>query len=391
MAEKQFQARLDILTVIDLTSTSWQILAKVVDVSGSFTANDVIVGDKVVIVGVSSDSVTTYDRYAVTEIVGHDAVYTTFNMEFDEEGTPATYGGRPLTGAQSIGRAYGTDNLLMAMPSAHEVQDELRKDQALVNMNLKELESREPGGSPITVSDGIFNLDITAEVLSISPHPAILPSPATAYFRDYIAGFNPTSIKNLVLEGILFIHRLSAFSTSIIPIESSSAGSNPAAQFKGGTVCQGNNSVPALLIHHFAGGTAGIQTILLQITRNLFGTVSHNQPIINVTDNPESPNVTGELLKVTVDTVLRVNLNPRVPDGATAVAYMLDTRNNLVDAGAKLLSLRNQGTEKLSVSASGDLAVPSITVAGQAGVSGSFTFADGKTITVTNGLITSIV
>lgn len=158
MSEKLFQARLDILTVVDLAEVGWEINAKVVDVSGSFTANDVLVGDKVVIVGVSADSVTTYDRYVISEIIGHDVVYITFNMIFDEEGTPATYGGRPLTGAQSIGRAYGTDNSLMAMPSSHEIQDELRKDQALVNMNLKQLSENQPSGGSSSIELPLLSL-----------------------------------------------------------------------------------------------------------------------------------------------------------------------------------------------------------------------------------------
>jgi hypothetical protein len=146
-----------------------------------------------------------------------------------------------------------------------------------------------------------------------------------------------------------------------------------------------------LHLQHFVGGSSACNAILLQITRDILDTVSQNKPIININDDPVSPNVTGELLKATVDSILRVNLNPRVPDGSSAVAYMLDTRNNLVDAAAKLLSIRNQGVEKFSLSASGVLSVPALTVNGQAGVSGSFTSADGKTITVTNGIISSII
>ena len=392
MSEKLFQARLDILTVVDLTSTSWEITAKVVDVSGSFTAHDVIVGDKVVIVGVSSDSVTTYDRYIVTEIMGRDAVYITFNMEFDEAGTPATYGGRPLTGAQSIGRAYGVDNLLMAMPSSHEVQDELRKDQALVNMNFKELEARGEAGTDISVTDGMFNLDATSNILTVAPYAAApSPIPSGAYFRSNPSNL-PQGQQPLVLDGQLTASRVFAWNGTYVPIEGLSAGYNlPAGKFVGGVDCSGSMNFPVMKLHFNVGGTSGLPAVLLQITRDIFDTIIHNQPIININDDPVSPNVTGELLKATVDTILRVLLNPRVPDGATAVAYMFDTRNNLANASAKLLSLRNQGTEKLSVSASGDLSVPSITMAGQAGVSGSFTSADGKTITVTNGLITSIV
>src|SRR5262249_14108552 len=44
-------------------------------------------------------------------------------------------------------------------------------------------------------------------------------------------------------------------------------------------------------------------------------------------------------------------------DAATAVAHILDTSANLVTAGSKLLSARNQGTDKDFVDLSGKIAV----------------------------------
>lgn len=45
-----------------------------------------------------------------------------------------------------------------------------------------------------------------------------------------------------------------------------------------------------------------------------------------------------------------------VADGATAVAYMYDTTNNLSTAGALLASWRNQGTQKMSIDKDGQIA-----------------------------------
>lgn len=147
MAEKIFQARLDILAVVEDTPTSWQLTAKLVDVSGSFTAFDVEVGDKVVIIGVGVTGKTVVDRYRVSSIEGRDALNIHLTIVYDETGSPKTYNGIPLTGPHLIGRSWGEGNNLMEMPSAHEVLDELRKDQALVNMNLHELYG---GGIPKT-------------------------------------------------------------------------------------------------------------------------------------------------------------------------------------------------------------------------------------------------
>jgi hypothetical protein len=247
-------------------------------------------------------------------------------------------------------------------------------------------------GMILSVTDGLFDLAATDGVLTVAPFPAkITPAPNYAYFRNW-DGSQPASTKQLVLEGILYAAKIYTYSSSAIPLESLSGSVTfPAAKFNGGTVCQASNSLPVLHLQHFVGGSSGCNAILLQITRDILDTVSQNKPIININDDPVSPNVTGELLRATIDSILRVNLNPRVPDGSSAVAYMLDTRNNLVEAAAKLLSIRNQGVEKLSLSASGNLSVPALTVNGQAGVSGSFISADGKTITVTNGIISSII
>ena len=58
-------------------------------------------------------------------------------------------------------------------------------------------------------------------------------------------------------------------------------------------------------------------------------------------------------LNAKYDLVTRYNFVPSVTDGATAVAYFFDTHNNLSTTGAKLLSLRNQGTEQFYVGRTG--------------------------------------
>jgi hypothetical protein len=51
--------------------------------------------------------------------------------------------------------------------------------------------------------------------------------------------------------------------------------------------------------------------------------------------------------------VVRFFADPNVADGASAVAYSMDTKNNLQTSGAKLLSIRNGGTEKAYVNYNG--------------------------------------
>lgn len=60
-----------------------------------------------------------------------------------------------------------------------------------------------------------------------------------------------------------------------------------------------------------------------------------------------SPNFSG------VTTLM--DFRPRMNDGASAVAYTLDTENNLTNATAKLIALKNAATEKFSITAAGML------------------------------------
>lgn len=57
-------------------------------------------------------------------------------------------------------------------------------------------------------------------------------------------------------------------------------------------------------------------------------------------------------------------LKSTVSDGSSAVGYVLDTTNALSTSGAKLLSLKNSGTEKFYVDKDGKISSPSISVFG---------------------------
>ena len=105
------------------------------------------------------------------------------------------------------------------------------------------------------------------------------------------------------------------------------------------------------------------------------------------------------------------SFDPGVANGASAVAYILNTENTLSNAYSKILSILNNGAQKMALKGTGQLILDSYgdgtfisiaptvylcsTSAGliieqSIGVSGEFT-AGTKTIRVSNGLITEIV
>lgn len=85
----------------------------------------------------------------------------------------------------------------------------------------------------------------------------------------------------------------------------------------------------------------------------------------------------------------RQSLNYLYIDGAMGsnIGVVL---NNLIHTKFSIFQ-QNYANEVASIDANGKIDAQSYSVAGTSGASGTFTTADGKTVTVTNGIITSIV
>lgn len=84
-------------------------------------------------------------------------------------------------------------------------------------------------------------------------------------------------------------------------------------------------------------------------------------------------------------------MNPEVPDGATAIAYTIGTKNNLVTSGAKLLSLQNNLVEKYSIDKSGNETVASITSSGNIVVGATSANSITAGTGITSAMLTSMV
>jgi len=88
---------------------------------------------------------------------------------------------------------------------------------------------------------------------------------------------------------------------------------------------------------------------VLLVERLLSGTGDATGNLINILDNPTtSGTISGKAFSYSAGTTERISFNPRVANGASAVACILDTHNNLTTTGALLSSWRNQGSEKVS-------------------------------------------
>lgn len=95
---------------------------------------------------------------------------------------------------------------------------------------------------------------------------------------------------------------------------------------------------------------------VLKVARWSTGAFNVTGDVVIIDDSPENTgSKSGMLLRGFCDGLTRVSLNPRVTDGASAVAHFLSTANTLSDAAAKLLSIRNVGSEKFAIKANGRL------------------------------------
>jgi hypothetical protein len=96
---------------------------------------------------------------------------------------------------------------------------------------------------------------------------------------------------------------------------------------------------------------------------NSTGSLNYSGNVLQITDNPTGTGtVSGALisglLSVASDgsgTTERIRFDPRVANGASAVAHMLDTGNALSTAGALLLDVRNNGVSKHAVDLNGNI------------------------------------
>jgi hypothetical protein len=107
------------------------------------------------------------------------------------------------------------------------------------------------------------------------------------------------------------------------------------------------NSGGVYITYDGSGAVANAPGSMLKISRTVSpqtnGSVTGD--IISITDNPTvtgSGAISGSVLKATIGAAVKVDINPRVANGGTAIAYIFSTNNNLTTT-AKTFQFDNQG------------------------------------------------
>ena len=150
-------------------------------------------------------------------------------------------------------------------------------------------------------------------------------------------------------------------STNSVGVRGNSTNSYGGIFYQNGTLTLANSS-NTLLVRRY-------------VVTNSVGGLNATGNILQLTDNPTGTGtVSGALISGQIDATTRLNFNPRVTDGASAVAYMIDTNSTLSTAGALLFDVKNGGTSKFGVDRNGNLILRSQTTpasATDAGVAGT--------------------
>jgi hypothetical protein len=99
-------------------------------------------------------------------------------------------------------------------------------------------------------------------------------------------------------------------------------------------------------------GTTGLtyDGTTLSVTSNMYASSN----VIAGTISGDHSLLTSTAIRIRNNTTTYLYMNPSVTDGATSIAYIFDTVNTLTTTGAKLFSLKNQGTEKFYVDKDGE-------------------------------------
>ena len=183
---------------------------------------------------------------------------------------------------------------------------------------------------------------------------------------------DPDDNTRLNLNGYLYASMFGTLSNGTIGINSNQSNySTPAIKINNDSITEDSsygvlytNSLVGTAGTFVTGGSDSPETnnrnsvghnLLLIRSPYPGGNISYVGNFINIVDDPStSGDISGKVLSAIIGSSERISFYPRISDSSSSIAYMLDTSNNLSIYGAKLLSLKNQGTEKFYVDASGN-------------------------------------
>ena len=143
-----------------------------------------------------------------------------------------------------------------------------------------------------------------------------------------------------------------------IALQTGGVGIYGTASGIGGVGLEGQSELgfAGIFMQTSVSSSSNVSSNVFEIRREpVLSTGNMTGDLLYISDNPDTTGtISGSSIKVSIGNITRINFNPRVADTSSSIAYILDTSSALSTYGAKLLSLKNQGTEKFYVDASGN-------------------------------------
>jgi hypothetical protein len=170
---------------------------------------------------------------------------------------------------------------------------------------------------------------------------------------------NPThSTNRLNFDGIFHASGIRSYGSTLVA--STTFSTTPSAtgiqcDSGSGSALQATTTNGVVILAAKSNASVNDNTPILRLSRShvITGGFNTTGNIIEITDNPStSGTISGSILKASISSTM-IDMNPRVTDTSSNIAYLFNTLNNLT-AGRKLLSVRNQGVEKFYIDYSGN-------------------------------------
>jgi hypothetical protein len=130
--------------------------------------------------------------------------------------------------------------------------------------------------------------------------------------------------------------------------------------------------------------TDPVHSFRLNYNGTFYASQFHSTNYFRVGSGDNQFTTTVNSLNVTIGGTTRTSLNPSEADSGSAVAYMFDTSNNLTSSTAKLVQVRNFGTEKFYINKDGDVYAGGVLLTG-APSGAALTSTNDTNITLTLG------
>jgi hypothetical protein len=206
-----------------------------------------------------------------------------------------------------------------------------------------------PSNANLLLYDGNFyvtNMFLTADLYS----SVLNTSGGTKTAGYWYTGVStPTNTNRINFDGNVFSTRFDGIGSTGIGIYGyATSGQGTYGYATTGTGIQGFSESGYLGRFEHNTGTAR-STPMVYIAKSTTGTVNNTSVLLSIVDNPStSGTVSGSLLQGTIVSTVRTDMNPRVANSSSAVAYLFDSQNALT-GNAKFMKVSNQGSDEFYV------------------------------------------